>query len=289
MAEKKLSYFQWHVFEVESDEDWRAMTYEERGIFITMLDLAWINQGLSANLGDIASVLKLSMKNFMSCWKRIGKKFEIRGDRYVNPRQEIERTKALNKSVNNKGSAEARWGKDNHANAMRTHMRTHSERNANGMPRASLSLSGSSSKELLEQEITEFSDWVEIVVRAHPNKREIWLGRKALVERFASDTEARQVFDAHHPWWVGCEAWTDKNGAFALKLWEFVESGAWQDPPPGVVLKAWNVLPEPAVYDPETEEWTENDQRWLEEFPDHPGAQAAREKRQRVLARKGKL
>lgn len=96
----KLPYFAWYPSDAENDADWRAMSYEERGVFITLLNTAWDNDGLDPDLTYIARSLKISSIRFAAMWKTIGRKFFIANSgRLVNPRQEKERTKAQEKSA----------------------------------------------------------------------------------------------------------------------------------------------------------------------------------------------
>lgn len=76
------------------------------------------------------------------------------------------------------------------------------------------------------------SEWIEQRMADHPNKKDFYLGPKALAKEFGDASEEKcGLFEVNHKLFIGCEKWLDKNGAFASKMWEFVESGEWKKPP----------------------------------------------------------
>jgi uncharacterized protein YdaU (DUF1376 family) len=125
---KGLPYFCWYPADAETDENFRMMSYEERGLYLTALNHAWLNDGLPIQPEELRSLFGMKAR-LDKLWPRVGRCFlEIDG-RLRNPRQEQERATAMLKSSKARASADARW------------MRPHCEGNA----RASVSDSDSDS------------------------------------------------------------------------------------------------------------------------------------------------
>lgn len=96
----KLPYYRWYPAEVEIDGDWRAMTLEERGLFLTLLNVAWMNDGLPESLEDVARIIgsHITPRAFSRLWARVGPKFYPDGNgKLRNGRQEEERKYANSK------------------------------------------------------------------------------------------------------------------------------------------------------------------------------------------------
>lgn len=140
----KLPYFHWYPKDAETDEAYSSMTDQELGFYHRCLNRSWLNDGLPAALPDMARALGKQLAYVEKMWRTVGSRFVLSVDsRWVNPRQEIEREVAINKSSKASRSANRRW--EGNAKAMPTH----SEGNA----RASGSVSGSSG-EIQEKEKT---------------------------------------------------------------------------------------------------------------------------------------
>lgn len=95
----------------------QAMTWAEQGMYRHLLDLAWENLGLPADLEDLRGILKLSPEEFAAAWKKIGRCFAPHPDdpdRLINVRQEKER--GIRASIRQKRADaaargnEVRWG-----------------------------------------------------------------------------------------------------------------------------------------------------------------------------------
>ena len=127
----KLPYFKWYPSEAEVDDDWRAMTMAQRGLFVTLLNVSWMNNGLPMEDERIARIAGLSLEDFSDLWAAVKVKFIERDCRLVNERQEKDRREVVSKSNKSRQSAESRWSIRN-ANALPTHC----ERIEFAMPRA---------------------------------------------------------------------------------------------------------------------------------------------------------
>jgi uncharacterized protein YdaU (DUF1376 family) len=86
--------FQFYASEFLTGDKVTRMSFTEIGIFTCMLAHAWLCDGLPTNLSDIAKILKINPQRFTKIWAGVLSECWIeRGGRYVNPRQERERTK----------------------------------------------------------------------------------------------------------------------------------------------------------------------------------------------------
>ncbi len=106
---KELPYFKWYPSDAQTDFDYCAMSYEERGFYLSCLDLAWINGGLPTDMKELARAMHLKPGRLTRLWARVGKKFELYGDKLINPRQERERSIAVEKSKRAVESIKARY------------------------------------------------------------------------------------------------------------------------------------------------------------------------------------
>lgn len=206
------------------------MTYEARGVYMTLLDRSWLNTGITSDLKELARQLAIPYGKFQRVWLQISAKF-LPGDggKLFNPRQEEEREKAISKSESAGNAAATRWDKKRNADAMRSHTVCI----ADGMPRA-YAIDSVSSPEggAGESKECEFDDWQHAGYARHPNKSDMHLWQRASVKRFADNATAREVFDKNHKLWCKSEKWNEKQGSFCPKLWRWVEDDGWKYPPP---------------------------------------------------------
>ena len=138
----KLPYMKWFPNDVEGDEGWRLMSLAERGLYMTLLNYSWINNGLPPLVPDIARAVGIAVRDFEPLWVRVGQKFLQKNElgRLTNKRQEDERTQAKHKSEHGKKAASARHG---NAYAHTDAMHMHSTGIEDALPRAYASDSGS--------------------------------------------------------------------------------------------------------------------------------------------------
>lgn len=67
-------------------------------MYWTLLNHAWMNDGIPASDQDLIALLRIAPKDFERIWPRVSKCFPMNNERRTNPRQEEERTKAISKS-----------------------------------------------------------------------------------------------------------------------------------------------------------------------------------------------
>ncbi len=127
---KGLPYFRWYPADAETDSTYAAMSWEERGFYHWCLNYSWINNGLPENTKLIARAARLSPNKFEKLWGGISKCFTVAEGHYRNPRQEVERVHATNKSASAVESIKARYERNTNVSAESY------ERNTNVLPRA---------------------------------------------------------------------------------------------------------------------------------------------------------
>lgn len=112
-AKEKSPAYQWYPKDILSDSRVAAMTNEVEGIYRRLLDHAWLEDGLPADLDLIAPLCKVnSRKRFRQLWMQLDPLFPVWPDgRRRNKRQEKERTKQKDHSEVRREAAGARWRK----------------------------------------------------------------------------------------------------------------------------------------------------------------------------------
>lgn len=137
---KDLPYFRWWVADAEVDEKYNSLSDKELGFFHRCLNRAWINEGLPADLGELAACMHVTRGYLESVWKKVGRCFFERDGRLYNPRQEQERAHVTSKSGQAADAANKRWSTQNVRNAS-----AYTEAYAESMHRARASESESES------------------------------------------------------------------------------------------------------------------------------------------------
>lgn len=118
------SEYPWFAFDVTDWTDATAvMTDEQAGAYIRMLCWAWKNGGLPNDERAIRQLGRWSRPAWQRIWTVVGLKWELRGGRLVNPRQELERAETLRRSNAARENAEKRWLSGGNAGAHATAQR----------------------------------------------------------------------------------------------------------------------------------------------------------------------
>jgi len=107
-----LPYFKWYPGDADTDEEFRKMGDSEIGFYIRCLNHSWLNKGIPADPAERARALRDRRSYADKMWERVGRKFITSPDdptRLVNPRQEFERKKAIEKSRRASDSVRARY------------------------------------------------------------------------------------------------------------------------------------------------------------------------------------
>lgn len=100
-----------------SDAPVMAMTLEERGAYITLLCIAWQEEGIPSDHGKLARVLRVSNRKFAQLWEALEPCWQSDGNgRLTSPRMEGIRDEQRKRSearsrAGRKGNKK-RWGSD---------------------------------------------------------------------------------------------------------------------------------------------------------------------------------
>lgn len=115
----KSPAFQFYASDFLGSRRVRMMTLEDRGAYITLLADSWAEDGLPADLSEVAALLNLNENSskFKRIWERIGPAFDRDGDKLRNARQELERSKQAENRAKKVQAAESRWHPQSTRNA----------------------------------------------------------------------------------------------------------------------------------------------------------------------------
>ena len=232
MPDNKLPYFRWYPKDAETDEAFRTMTFAQRGFYITCLNHAWINDGLPQNERSLATLLHISVSKLRTYWKIVGPKFELGPNgRYVNVRQESERTKALIKSDKARASVLVRYER---STSEKTNVSARALARAGSESEYRSSLE--ESEKPFEPEIPKPkpkpklppvsgeespAHWAERMYTRHPKAKNRTLVEQWVAGRWAREPDPVNFFrqvDAVHEAWCESEEWQGTKARFAPSL-----------------------------------------------------------------------
>lgn len=131
----------WYPQDCDSDEVVKSMSDEEFGFYIRCLNHAWVNDGIPADISELASVMGRQAKYVQRIWKKVGLKWTgspKNANRLVNQKQEDMRYAAKEKSEKARNSVNSRYERSSFVE------RPYNERKENVTPRAYVSDSNSS-------------------------------------------------------------------------------------------------------------------------------------------------
>ena len=93
MALEKAPAFQFYPKDFLTDSHVVAMNLTERGAYITLLCMCWMEQSLPADLASIAKLCRVSQSRLQKLWPAISSCFVLRSGRLIQPRLDRERHK----------------------------------------------------------------------------------------------------------------------------------------------------------------------------------------------------
>lgn len=93
----KSPAFQFYPKDYQADENVRAMTHEERGIYVDLLCLYWVSGSLPNDIRRLSRMVSLPQPHFEMCWEAIQPCFKPTedGQRLTQKRMDAEREKQL--------------------------------------------------------------------------------------------------------------------------------------------------------------------------------------------------
>jgi uncharacterized protein YdaU (DUF1376 family) len=234
-----------------SSETVRLMSFAEKGLYIDLLNYAWVNDGLPAEPEKIARMVGAGVEEFAALWSSVSLNFVAGEDgRLRNPRQEKERSQVFEKSEKARASAKRRWS-DGNANAYANAMRTQSEGSARAS--GSDSVSGSDSKNQETTNLREFrkpkaeaglvkraealwaaagfsspeeaGEWWAALLRRHPNRNANGAAYGRFLERVQlgqfDRTEFERWYEEQVPHWATWPQFPNLSRLFHDAEWRF--------------------------------------------------------------------
>jgi uncharacterized protein YdaU (DUF1376 family) len=140
---KKAPAFQFYARDYLADINVRAMTYEQRGVYVELLALCWLERGLPSNLGTLSRILGMKRSRLEKIWPPIFSCFHTEGDRLQHRRLNTQRVELeayrAKQSQNGKAGADARWHGGANGGGMATLMANNSSASASASAPASAS------------------------------------------------------------------------------------------------------------------------------------------------------
>ena len=225
MSNRLLPFYKMYPADADTDENFRLMTFEQRGMYWTLLNHSWLNNGLPSDLTDLRDLCRMPQEDFERCWFRVSRCFELVDNRLRNPRQEVERVVAKTKSECNTNAVRKRWDNATNVERMNKNQQLTYERTTNesihAIARASASVSVSEEERFGEKEISEA---VERMYSLHPKKSYLALIPEALLRAVngGPDISVKLAeIENCHAAWVKTDNWKKSHGQFAprLDLW----------------------------------------------------------------------
>lgn len=91
----------------------RRMSMTERGVYITLLSLCWLDGSLPSDLGELASEVRIPTRQFGRMWANgpLRECFEVMNGRLVNKRLAAEQDKQVAYRQRQANAASMRWDK----------------------------------------------------------------------------------------------------------------------------------------------------------------------------------
>ena len=83
MAAPEMPWFPFWVDRWLLSRSVRLMTYEQRGIYLELLCMAWRDGSLPADIEDLAGLLGIDADRMEAAWRRIGRMFKPREDGHL--------------------------------------------------------------------------------------------------------------------------------------------------------------------------------------------------------------
>lgn len=105
----KLPYFRWHPKDFDTDEHVRLMDMCEVGLYVLCLNHSWINGSLPDDVRKIAKIVGQPLLKVKRSWSAVSQCFvKNESGNLVNPKQEKERTWAVERSLKSKDAVALR-------------------------------------------------------------------------------------------------------------------------------------------------------------------------------------
>jgi uncharacterized protein YdaU (DUF1376 family) len=95
MASEKAPAFQFYPKDFLTDGKVAAMTLAERGAYITLLSICWLEGSLPDDPRRLAQMVGATRSEFQKLWPALAACFTVKGDALINKRLDLEREKQV--------------------------------------------------------------------------------------------------------------------------------------------------------------------------------------------------
>jgi len=243
---KKFPYYPHFVDDFSGDKNVLAMSLAEVGLYQLMLDQAWSLESLPDDPEAVAVLIRRKASDVKKAWPKVRECWvpNCQAGMIVNPRQEEERLKAIEKSEQGKKAVSLRRDRKKSVateSLPKSYVSTKSVGSSvstESLPRAYDSEYDSSEdlKKVNDAEL-EPSYWSKKLYDQHPKARNRTLV-EAWVCRYFVDFEDPKEFALNmreiyrvHALWCATDSWQKEGGQFAPKLDEWLDDHGWKREP----------------------------------------------------------
>lgn len=109
-----LPYYRWYPADAEGDDFYASLTDAEGWTYHRLLNRSWMNDGIPADLNELARILHRPRKYVDRVWERLAGRWVPSPrdpNKLINPRQERERAYAITKSERATDAVRTRYGR----------------------------------------------------------------------------------------------------------------------------------------------------------------------------------
>lgn len=233
----KSPAFQFYPADYSQDANVRLMNYEQRGIYIELMGICWIEGSIPADEKLLARLLGLEFDHFLKQWEWIKKCFCHKSDNFlIHPRLEKEKEKqkkySKQKSKAGKKGAESRWSRESTDDG-----KCHSS--AIDLPLAKNGFSSSISSSInkltnVNLNTLEFEKFWSTYPKKTTKKETSDYWRKKKLDSLSD--EILNGLDV----WKNSKQWAEKDGQFIPDPVRFLKYERWKDSP--MPLQAGNYI-----------------------------------------------
>lgn len=227
MAPQKSPAFSFYAKDFSTGTS--TMSLQEVGAYIRLLSYQWDAGSVPVDANERARVLGCSKAQERELWKKVGRKFTLRDDVYVNDRLEEERQKQVERRQRLSDNGKL-GGRPQKANGKLDESNCLNPAKANENLNERLPSSSSSSKEQKHERASRFDDRFEAWWSAYPKKTGKGAALNAWKKLRPTEAIVAQMHDALK-WQRNQPQWTKDSGAYVPNPATYLNQHRWEDEP----------------------------------------------------------